>query len=128
MIKVNRLFLILGIVAALASCKTGTDTKAPDAEVKFKESWESLSTIEREPAWFKDAKFGIYFHWGVYSVPAYNSEWYPSWMYAPGSKDWGGDVFDCNKKSFGHVCHFNYLYLLPMLPVELFYDSLMADY
>jgi hypothetical protein len=29
------------------------------------------------PEWFKDAKFGIYFHWGVFSVPAYANEWYP---------------------------------------------------
>jgi alpha-L-fucosidase len=34
------------------------------------------------PDWFRDAKLGIYFHWGVYSVPAYSSEWYPRNMHA----------------------------------------------
>ena len=32
------------------------------------------------PEWFMDAKFGIFFHWGVYSVSAIGSEWYPKHM------------------------------------------------
>jgi alpha-L-fucosidase len=35
----------------------------------------------QQPQWYKDAKFGIFIHWGVYSVPAYGSEWYPRNMY-----------------------------------------------
>ena len=34
------------------------------------------------PEWFRDAKFGIFIHWGIYSVPAWSSEWYPRSMYA----------------------------------------------
>ena len=44
-------------------------------EGPFAENWESLGQYNEEPDWFKDAKFGIYFHWGVYSVPAYGNEW-----------------------------------------------------
>lgn len=120
MIKVNSLFLALSIVGAFASCKTGSDTKGPDPDVRFKETWESLSTIEREPEWFKDAKFGIYFHWGVYSVPAFDSEWYPRWMYAPGRKDWGGRVFEYHEKTFGPVSRFNYHDFIPMFTGEHF--------
>jgi alpha-L-fucosidase len=120
MIKVKRLLLILCVVTALASCKTAPDTKAPDTNVKFEETWESLSKIEREPEWFKDAKFGIYFHWGVYSVPAYSSEWYPRWMYAPNRKDWGGDIFEHHKKTFGPVSQFNYHDFIPMFTAEHF--------
>ena len=36
------------------------------------------------PDWFRDAKFGIYLHWGVYSV-AEQGEWYPRLMYIEGS-------------------------------------------
>ena len=36
-------------------------------------SWDQLKN--EVPAWLQDAKFGIYFHWGVYTVPAYNSAW-----------------------------------------------------
>jgi alpha-L-fucosidase len=120
MIKSNSLLLIVGIVTALASCKPGSDTKAPGTDVKYEETWESLSTVEREPEWFQDAKFGIYFHWGVYSVPAYSSEWYPRWMYVPGRKDWGGDIFEHHKNTFGPVSQFNYHDFIPMFTGEHF--------
>ena len=35
------------------------------------------------PEWFKDAKLGIYFHWGIYTVPAFGNEWYAYNMYRP---------------------------------------------
>ena len=42
--------------------------------------WDNL---RREiPEWFRDAKFGLFFHWGPYSVPAYKNEWYSRNMYA----------------------------------------------
>src|ERR1700692_2985008 len=37
----------------------------------------------QQPQWYKDAKFGIFIHWGVYSVAAAESEWYPRNMYRP---------------------------------------------
>jgi len=43
---------------------------------KYEANWESLKRYEI-PEWYKDAKFGIFIHWGVYSVPAFGSEWYP---------------------------------------------------
>src|ERR1051325_8137271 len=46
----------------------------------FHPDWESLQHYE-VPDWYKDAKFGIFIHWGVYSVPAFASEWYPRQMY-----------------------------------------------
>ena len=48
---------------------------------------ESLEKVNPVPEWFKDAKFGIYFHWGVYSVPAFANEWYPRNMYVNGSPE-----------------------------------------
>ena len=41
----------------------------------FHASWDSLAQY-RTPEWFRDAKFGIFLHWGVYSVPAFGNEWY----------------------------------------------------
>jgi alpha-L-fucosidase len=46
-------------------------------QLKFQPSWVSLEQSNPVPEWFKDAKFGIYFHWGVYTVPAFGNEWYP---------------------------------------------------
>jgi alpha-L-fucosidase len=50
------------------------------AQVRYEPKWQSLDT-RPAPAWFNDAKFGIFIHWGVYAVPAYSevgkySEWY----------------------------------------------------
>ena len=53
----------------------------------FEPTFKSLEKSNPVPEWFKDAKFGIYFHWGVYSVPAYANEWYPRNMYIKGSPE-----------------------------------------
>jgi alpha-L-fucosidase len=47
---------------------------------EFAPTWESLKDYT-VPEWFKDAKFGIFIHWGVYAVPAFNNEWYPRFVY-----------------------------------------------
>ena len=51
----------------------------PSNRKEFAPTWESLKDYT-VPEWFKDAKFGIFIHWGVYAVPAFNNEWYPSFM------------------------------------------------
>ncbi|MEW2403897.1 alpha-L-fucosidase [Streptomyces sp. NPDC046862] len=56
----------------------GTAYAAPST---YTPSWDSIDQHPAAPEWFRDAKFGIYFHWGVFSVPAYDSEWYPRNMY-----------------------------------------------
>jgi len=48
----------------------------------FRADWASLEKYQ-QPQWYKDAKFGIFIHWGVYSVPAAENEWYPRNMYRP---------------------------------------------
>jgi alpha-L-fucosidase len=53
----------------------------------FRASWDSLEQYQ-VPQWYLDAKFGIFIHWGVYSVPAFSSEWYPRMMYLQGSKEY----------------------------------------
>lgn len=47
-----------------------------------KEDWQNLSRTA--PDWFRDAKFGLFFHWGPYSVPAFENEWYSRNMYGKG--------------------------------------------
>jgi len=52
---------------------------------EYQPTFASLEKSNPVPEWFKDAKFGIYFHWGVYTVPAFSNEWYPRSMYIKGS-------------------------------------------
>lgn len=51
------------------------------AQIDYKSDWKDLARHNESPDWFRDAKFGIYFHWGPYSVPAYGNEHYPRTMY-----------------------------------------------
>jgi len=66
--------------------------------------WEELK--REPPAWFRDAKFGMFFHWGPYCVPACENEWYSRNMYARGlpqnlshEKTWGS-LRDAGYKEF----------------------------
>src|SRR6185437_10632665 len=61
------------------------------AQEKYQATWESLSKY-KTPDWFRDAKFGIFIHWGVYSVPAFGSEWYPRLMYVEGSPEYNHHI------------------------------------
>lgn len=46
---------------------------------EYKPTWDSLDSRPL-PSWYDDAKFGIFIHWGVYSVPSFGSEWFwKSW-------------------------------------------------
>src|SRR4051812_1180533 len=56
------------------------------ADGPFRPDWESLANYQ-VPNWYKDAKFGIFIHWGLYAVPAFRSEQYPQRMYNAGSKE-----------------------------------------
>jgi len=42
---------------------------------KYVPTWSSLDSRPL-PSWYDDAKFGIFIHWGVFSVPSFGSEWF----------------------------------------------------
>lgn len=79
---------------------------------RFRPDWESLQTYEA-PAWYRDAKFGIFIHWGVYSVPAFGNEWYPRNMYRAGS-----DEYKHHVATFGPPDRFGYKDFIPMFKAE----------
>ena len=62
----NKIALLL-ILVLTATCY---------AQEKFEPEWENLNQHKASPEWFADAKLGVYFHWGVYNVPANGNEWY----------------------------------------------------
>lgn len=68
-------------------------------------TWESVEKNYAPPAWFQDAKFGIFLHWGLYAVPAYHNEWYEKHMYASQSK-W-------HEEHFGPLEKFGYKDFIP---------------
>ncbi len=79
------------------------------AQTKYTPDWENLKQHKAAPEWFADAKLGIYFHWGIYSVPAIDSEWYGRWMYVPDrdSTMWGGKTYKRHRKEYGEDFHYH---------------------
>ena len=47
-------------------------------EKRYKPTWESLDSRPL-PQWYKDAKVGIFLHWGVFSVPSFVGAWFWEW-------------------------------------------------
>ena len=68
---------LMVVIGLLSGCRS----VSPGSQHEYTADWGSLKQHNPAPEWFRDAKFGIYFHWGIYSVPASGSEWYPRNMH-----------------------------------------------
>lgn len=91
--------------------------KCPDGP--FEADWDSLRENSHVPEWFKDAKFGIFIHWGVYSVPASGSEWYPKHMY--------NGMREEHRRRWGNQREFGYKDFIPMFKAEKFDAAQWAE-
>ncbi|SDX88601.1 alpha-L-fucosidase [Lutibacter oricola] len=120
-------------VLLLISCNS-KDKKAEEQvrqEPKYTADWESLKQ-HKTPEWFLDAKFGIYAHWGPYSVPAYETEWYAHWMYVDANNPEArkGEAHKINKhhiETYGPLNEFGYKDFIPMFKAEKFDAAEWAD-
>jgi alpha-L-fucosidase len=90
------------VAAALAN-------QLPTPPGPFQPTWDSIQQNYKDPEWFRDGKFGIMMHWGIYSVPAHASEWYVRYMY-------GGNagVMQWHTEHYGPPTKFGYKDFLPM--------------
>jgi len=66
----------------------------------------------RPPTWLVDGKFGIFLHWGLYSVPGRGSEWYPRHMYSSRA------IIDWHRQRFGPQDKFGYKDFIPLFKAE----------
>ncbi|MCG8449507.1 MAG: alpha-L-fucosidase [Pirellulales bacterium] len=108
-----KLSLLLVGLALLVSPKTALgEERSPGP---YRADWESLRQHTPAPEWFRDAKFGIYFHWGVYSVPSHGSEWYPRHMHL---KDHA--VYKHHLATYGSPDKFGYHDMVPLFKAENF--------
>ena len=82
--------------------------------------WDDLK--KEVPEWFRDAKFGLFFHWGPYSVPAFENEWYSRNMYAKGLSQNLHHV-----ETYGPLNEFGYKEFYPMFKGEKFDPEEWAD-
>lgn len=87
-------------IAAFAQPQTPPPAYLPE--------WQSLDA-RATPTWWEDAKFGIFIHWGVYSVPAFTAkgnyaEWY---QYALETNGHNGLVREYHDKNFGKRSYYD---------------------
>ena len=79
----------------------------------YSPDWASLDSRPL-PSWYDEAKFGIFLHWGVYSVPSFGSEWFWNQWQGHKLKPW---VDFMNKN---YPPGFQYADFAPMFKAELF--------
>jgi alpha-L-fucosidase len=98
------------------------DGQLPTPPGPFGPSWESIQQNYTDPDWFRDGKFGIMMHWGIYSVPAHASEWYVRYMY-------GGNagVMQWHTEHYGPPTKFGYKDFLPMYTAAKWDPDAWAD-
>jgi alpha-L-fucosidase len=87
----------------------------------FRPDWESLQKYDA-PEWYRDAKFGIFIHWGAYSVPAFGNEWYPRMMYVKDSTEYKHHI-----ETYGPQDKFGYKDFIPMFKAEHFDATTWAE-
>ena len=124
--------LSLNLLTILARAQSGPDTTraivaqaaAAGAAIPpgpYVPTWDSIRTNYHMPDWFRDAKFGIFMHWGLYAVPAHGSEWYEKHMYGnPPITQW-------HTEKFGPPDKFGYKDFIPKFTCEKFDPDAWAE-
>lgn len=86
---------MLTVAVAQADSFSMTDLP-PIAEGPFSPTWKSLCSQYKAPEWFRDAKFGVWAHWGPQCQPEHG-DWYARSMYEEGSGDYNSHIAE-----YGH--------------------------
>lgn len=81
----------------------------------FLPDWESLAE-KKAPDWFGGLKFGVFVHWGLYSLAAHKNEWYSRNMYIQGREEW-----EYHRKKYGSQAQFGYKDFIPKFTAEHFH-------
>ncbi|MDX2048835.1 MAG: alpha-L-fucosidase [Chitinophagaceae bacterium] len=91
----------LGKSLAANSFLENADINEPMAKGPFEPTWDSLKQY-KTPDWFRDAKFGIWAHWGPQCQPEFG-DWYARSMYIEGSR-----VYKYHLEKYGHPSKFGF--------------------
>lgn len=111
----NKSKKISSIAMVISALLLGSNAQAAMKKPEpFKLDWSAVQK-HKTPEWFLNAKFGIYFHWGPYSVPAYKTEWYSIWMYTEGHP-----IRKYHEEKYGSLDKFGYKDFIPDFTGEHF--------
>ncbi len=122
-LPIKTILLSLGLVLALVTSKL---LSSPAHSGNYQANWESLDQ-RPAPDWYLDAKFGIFIHWGVYSVPAWGApKSYAEWYWNNMSDKKPDNVWwQFHQTNYG--ADFEYQEFAPMFRAELFNADQWAD-
>jgi len=110
-------------VSVTASLSYGAETLAETQAPAFEPTWASLEAGYQVPEWFRDAKFGIWAHWGPQCEPE-DGDWYARLMYMEGS-----DQAKFHREHYGHPSEFGFKDVIHKWKAENWNpDALMALY
>ncbi len=105
------MFCSFGVFAQLDHYPAHFDT-IPYPKGKFKPTDQSLKQY-KYPKWFRDAKFGIWAHWGPQSVPR-QGDWYARNMYIQQGHPWETSDYKDHLKRYGHPSKYGYKDIIPL--------------
>lgn len=130
-----KMSLLAIAVSAFSSIATSSETTTTQ---NYQANWQDIDSRET-PQWWRDAKFGIFIHWGLYAVPSYSpvgtyAEWYGERMHDH-NPDMDGDpkfdIPDSDQVSQFHIQQygkeFKYEQFVDEFKAELFEPKQWAD-
>ncbi len=113
--KLNQFIFLLSLLPGIASAQEVyievSEAQEPMEKGKFSPDWESLRNY-KVPDWFRDAKFGIWAHWGPQCVEG-SGDWMARSMYIEGS-----DAYKHHIENYGHPSEFGFKDILPLFKAE----------
>lgn len=97
-----------------------THNSIAQTDFRYEANWESIRNHYSIPEWFRDAKFGIFIHWGPYAVPAFMSEKYPTAIYKKSWNKGGMNPWVYHRQKYGEPVEFGYKDFIPLFKAEKF--------
>lgn len=118
-----------GFCAARANAADVEKIDVPIAPGPCEPTWKSLADHFKTPRWWREAKIGMWLHWGPQSVGE-DGDWYAKWIYMPQHAwDKYTHVYEHHLERYGHPSEFGYKDMLPLWKAEKWDpEKLMALY
>ncbi|GAM17287.1 hypothetical protein SAMD00019534_004620, partial [Acytostelium subglobosum LB1] len=119
--------VVVGSSSSSPPQEQGPQEQGPPVQVTYEANWKSINSRPL-PSWYDQSKFGIFVHWGIYSVPAFAvpgvtlGEWY--WLNLKTESD-GGETQAFHNKSYGP--NFSYKEFAPLFKAHHYNPDRWAE-
>ncbi len=118
---INQIFCLLSFLCVLSN----------SANAQQKElTWDEIADQYECPDWFRDAKFGIWFHWGPQAVPEQGGGWYARHMYMQdvGRQKFGKMARPYHEMTYGHPSEFGFKDVINLWKAEKFDAEALVNF